>query len=49
MKWDWSTFVISMAAITAAVVIVIPVVDRVKDAVLDMYDAGTAGAGGEPE
>lgn len=48
MKWDWSTFVISMAAITAAVVVVIPVVDRIKDTVLDMYDAGAAG-GGEPE
>lgn len=40
IEWDWNTFWVSMAAITAAVVVVIPVVERGKNVILDSFDKG---------
>lgn len=34
MKWDWSAFWITVAALTATVIVVVPVIDRVKETVV---------------
>lgn len=41
MKWDWSAFWITVAALTTTVVVVVPLYDKAKEVVLGgTYDFG---------
>lgn len=38
--WDWGTFWVTVAAVTATVVIVVPIWDRVRETVVGGFNFG---------
>jgi len=40
MKWDWSSFWIAVAALTTTVVVVVPVIDFVRESVGGGFNFG---------
>ena len=38
MKWDWSTFWIAIAAVSATVIVVVPVIDRLREVAMGGFD-----------
>jgi hypothetical protein len=40
MKWDWSTFWMTVVALTATVVVIVPIIDKGKEVVAGGYSFG---------